>query len=196
MPEFTKDYFTETIPNFEFLISKFGKFNTVLEVGSYQGRSACWMLQNLLSDSGQLTCIDPFVHQDPDPFCCDFPTNGNPEIAKRFWRNIDEFKKTNQTVELMFQRSYPALADLIVKQRFFEFIYIDGNHSSPVVLADAVMCYGLLKPQGIMLFDDYTKISQDIYSGSQHGIDSFCSVFGQHVSVLFKNRQVAIHKIK
>jgi predicted O-methyltransferase YrrM len=195
MPEFTKDYFTETIPNFEYLISKFGKFNSVLEVGSYQGRSACWMLQNLLLDHGNLTCVDAFVHQDPDPFCCQFPTNGNPEIAKRFWRNIDEFKKPAQVVDLMFQRSYPALADLNTKQQLFDFVYIDGNHLSPVVLADAVMCYGLLKPQGIMLFDDYTKVSQDQYSGPQLGIDSFLSVFGQRVSVLFKNRQVAVQKI-
>jgi hypothetical protein len=37
----------------------------------------------------------------------------------------------------------------------YDFIYIDGSHLAPDVLADAVLGWLLLKSGGIMIFDDF-----------------------------------------
>ena len=37
----------------------------------------------------------------------------------------------------------------------FDFVYIDGSHQAPDVLADAVLGFELLRPGGVMAFDDY-----------------------------------------
>lgn len=37
----------------------------------------------------------------------------------------------------------------------FDFYYVDGSHVAPDVMADAVLGWRLLKPGGIMVFDDY-----------------------------------------
>lgn len=195
MFEFTRDYFTENIPNFQRAAERLGIVERVLEIGSYQGRSACWMLENMISSSGELVCIDPFLHQDPDPFCCDYPYAGNPEITARFWRNIRQAQKPQQRVELLVSRSYPALAELISRKQQFDFVYIDGNHRSPQVLTDAVMCWGLLKSTGIMLFDDYLKIETPGLQGAQPAIDSFLEIFQEHVEIVCTGWQVAVKKI-
>ena len=37
----------------------------------------------------------------------------------------------------------------------FDLIYIDASHYAPDVLSDAVLAFKLLKPGGILIFDDY-----------------------------------------
>ena len=37
----------------------------------------------------------------------------------------------------------------------FDIIYIDGSHAVNDVLEDAVLSFRLLKPEGILIFDDY-----------------------------------------
>ena len=53
--------------------------------------------------------------------------------------------------------SEDALAKLLVegKKNYFDFIYIDGSHQAPDVLADAVLGFKLLRVGGLIVFDDY-----------------------------------------
>jgi predicted O-methyltransferase YrrM len=51
--------------------------------------------------------------------------------------------------------SADVLPELMVEGRRFDFIYIDGSHVAPDVLLDAAMSFALLKPGGILAFDDY-----------------------------------------
>ena len=37
----------------------------------------------------------------------------------------------------------------------YDIIYIDGSHATSDVLEDAVLSYRLLKPGGLLIFDDY-----------------------------------------
>lgn len=194
MPEFTQDFFTCNIDNFCKIRDQLGTVHDALEIGSYQGRSACWMLQNMISYQGSLTCIDPFTHQDLAPFSCQYAHDGNPDITARFWRNINEQKNPHQTVELLVSRSYPALADLISRRREFDFVYIDGNHRSPVVLIDACMSFGMLRPGGVMLFDDYLESGKTLLQGSKLAIDAFVNIFSEHIDIIMINLQFAVQK--
>jgi predicted O-methyltransferase YrrM len=62
---FSYDWFSTRIPQWERQVA--GRFAgkpglRFLEIGSFEGRSACWLLQNVLTDpSVRLTCVDPFA---------------------------------------------------------------------------------------------------------------------------------------
>src|SRR5215213_3940017 len=60
---FTNDFFSINILPWQRDLSRFaGRAGlSFLEVGSYEGKSACWLLRNILShESGRLTCVDIF----------------------------------------------------------------------------------------------------------------------------------------
>ena len=42
----------------------------------------------------------------------------------------------------------------------YDFIFIDGCHSSPQVIKEVEYCYKLLNEGGYILFDDYTYIKK------------------------------------
>lgn len=201
MPEFTKDFFTKNIDNFKRVLEILGGVEHALEIGSYQGRSACWMLQHMITDTGTLICVDPFTHQDLEPWSWDFPHQNNADIAARFWRNINEHKKPHQCIELMTSRSYPALAELITRKQRFDFIYVDGNHSAATVLADACMAFGLTRVGGIILFDDYFNYFFDAgpartLDHCKISIDAFVNLFADYITPIVSNNQIGVQRIR
>ena len=61
--KFTTDWFIENLPIWErYLIHLANQPEiNVLEIGSWEGMSACWLLDNILThDSSRITCIDTF----------------------------------------------------------------------------------------------------------------------------------------
>jgi tetratricopeptide (TPR) repeat protein len=59
---FSGDVFTNNIPVWKKYLNKFvDKEINALEIGSFEGESACWLLDNVLTHQfARLTCIDPF----------------------------------------------------------------------------------------------------------------------------------------
>lgn len=195
MLEFTSDWFSKQIENFEHIIDNYdGDFDSILEIGCHEGRSTCWMLENMLSDTGTIVCVDPFANYHVNPF------NGETAAADRTWENrfrsnTAQVKKPDQQIELHVALSYPTLAKLVVEQRQFDFIYIDGNHCCDAVMADAVMAWGLLNPGGFMLFDDYLFADlPDILDRGKIAIDAFCASFTRHLDYYVLNYQLGVRK--
>jgi predicted O-methyltransferase YrrM len=180
----SKKYLTEEKP-----------INDILEIGSHEGRSTCWMLENMLTDTGTITCIDPFADRPVTAFSYDtIPEDRS--IEQRFRSNTAEFKKPSQTLEVHANLSFFALAELIVQKRQYDFIYVDGSHSADDVLADAVMCFGMLRPGGVMLFDDYLwEDGVQVYLGRpKQSIDAFVNMFYHRLKLGLVNYQLAIVK--
>ena len=133
--------FIGTIPVWSEMLSSFkGKPDVnYLEIGVNQGRSAMWVLENILTHpSARLTGIDIF------PEGTDF--------KERYLSNVQlsGFADKVKTIEGFSQielRSLPLNS--------FDIIYIDGDHKADGVMADAVLSFGLLKDGGVLIFDDY-----------------------------------------
>jgi predicted O-methyltransferase YrrM len=198
MLEFTSDWFTRNIPNFEHiknnLQTNLGSIDAILEVGAHEGRATCWMMQNMLSDTGTIISVDPFANYHVNPFTGEFPT-AERTWENRFRSNTQQARKPKQTQIVHVACSFPILAQLIVERKQFDFIYIDGNHCSDAVLADAVMAWGLLKPGGIMLFDDYlSEDESDVLNRSKMSIDAFCNAFIKQLNWYVTGYQLAIGK--
>ena len=76
------------------------------------------------------------------------------------------------------------------------FIYIDAGHTSLNVFADAILSWEILKPQGILAFDDYTwndGISPE--HCPKKGIDIFLKIKEGKYEILEKSYQVWVKKI-
>jgi predicted O-methyltransferase YrrM len=163
----------------------------VLEVGSWEGRSALFFL-NYLPQS-QLVCIDTFEGSEehwahPEAFAEDLP-----EIERRFDANLAPF------VGRIDKRKAPsamALAELGIAGRRFDIAYIDGSHRSADVYSDGVLAWSMLVSGGIMIFDDYEwEYMPDPKSNPRLGIDSFIRAFEGLYRVVHKGFQVAVEKL-
>ena len=199
MPQFSSDWFTNALVNFDYiktyLIKEEKAINDILEIGSHEGRSSCWMLENMLTDTGTMTCIDPFADRPVTAFSYDsIPEDRS--IENLFRANTAEVKKPGQTLEVVANMSFHALAQLIVDKRQYDFIYVDGSHNADDALADAVMCFGLLRPGGVMLFDDYLwEDDVSAYLGRpKQSIDAFVNMFYHRLKLGLVNYQLAIVK--
>ena len=193
---FTADWFSNAIVNFEFVKTHADqKLSSILEIGSHEGRSTCWMLQNLLTENGTITCIDPFGNTPLNAYAKD-DLPDQLIIQDIHKHNTDLAKLPTQTVEVMPMMSYHGLAQLIVDRREYELIYVDGSHCSDAVLADATMAFGLLKSGGFMIFDDYLwRESPDVLDHPKMSIDAFVNMFQKHIRIGMINYQYVIQKV-
>jgi len=200
MPTFTTDWFSYAIPNFEGIGRHLGPVPHILEIGCYQGRATCWMLENMLAPEGTITVVDPFCDSDTTPWSAADVSQHEDYNADRldlFRANTEEVRKPRQNLDLRIGRSYRELAKLVQEQKQYDFIYVDGNHSSGPVLADATLCFGLLRPGGIMLFDDYLwDHSLDWLERPKMSIDAFVNMYQPWARSILSNYQLAIQRIK
>jgi len=140
----------------------------VLEIGSWEGRSALFFLNYLRNC--RITCVDTFAggdeHRDNPTWSALLPT-----IEQRFDANLERFKSR---VEKIKATSVAALAGLGIAKRRFDLVYIDGSHRASDVYADAVLSWSLLNKAGFVIFDDYVyALGTDEHDRPKLGIDSF-----------------------
>jgi|GEM_PF-1104180 len=176
---FTSLWFDCNIKEWQKTLARFiNKPNlSFLEIGSYEGRSTIWLLENILTDkSSKITCIDIF----------------NSYYSYIFDENIKRGKYNNKVTKLN-GKSIEILRNLNFNS--YDFIYIDGDHSHTAILEDTILCWELLKINGIMIFDDY-KIETKIDQKPKIAIDAFLKVFKDKIKITNKKYQVAIEKIK
>lgn len=158
--KFTNNWFQSTAKNVWDKVVPQIKPHKILEVGTYEGASACYMVQQMANEFPiELHCIDTWAggveHQ-----LGGFVESDMPSVEERFNHNIARaIKLAAYQVDLTVHKCFSdeALAKLLVagKKNYFDFIYIDGSHQAPDVLADAVLAFKLLRVGGLIVFDDY-----------------------------------------
>lgn len=200
MKVFTSDWFTRQIPLFEQHLIQFKGLDNLhfLEIGSYEGRSACWLLDNVLTGKNNYM------------FCCD-TFEGSPEhdkmgvqysgLFESFMQNIKEY---GNTVVVLKGPSHEMLRSIPLN--YYDFIYIDGCHEAMNVLEDAVHAFRLLKKGGILAFDDYNWSFWSNRYGDKDpdpsmlihepkvAINTFLHIYQNHYKLLEKSDQVWIQK--
>ena len=188
--EFSQDWFSHNIPNFEHIKTILTSKKRILEVGCFEGRATCWMLENLLDDNGQMTCVDTFEGSE------EHENLTLTLLFERWKQNVDWVRKQGQLVTAYKGKSSVALANLISQDEKYDFIYIDGSHQAPDVMTDGCMAWQLLNENGIMLFDDY--LWQDV-PGMLHrpkiAIDMFTTLFAEQAELVLCGYQLGIWKL-
>lgn len=200
MTTFTTDWFSYAIPNFHAIKTHLKSVSSILEIGVFEGRSTCWMLEHMLDPTGTIVSVDPFVDDEIDPFTTDsveLSPHYNANRLARWKSNVNEIAGSGQTVDLRLGRSYQELSRLITEHHKFDFIYVDGNHASATVLSDACACFGMLKVGGIMLFDDYLwDHVPNWLDRPKMSIDSFVNMYQPWSQQLFANYQLAVQRVR
>jgi predicted O-methyltransferase YrrM len=194
MYKFTSDWFSANTPVWDYYLSEFKNKPDLnfLEIGSYEGRSTIWLLENILTDSSsKIHCIDLFDGTLPDN---DMTTDSNLNLDyyQTFLNNIESFKS-----KVIVHKGYSyKILKQFQEEEILDFVYIDGAHTSYETLMDAVYVDPLLKKGGIIIFDDYElRPSEIIQNCPKLGIDCFYNVFLQQYEVLHVGWQVVLKKI-
>jgi len=177
--EFTSDWFSCRVHTWEkFLGPLKGTQIHTLEIGVFEGRSALWTLENVLTHpDSTITCIDPW---------------SDVKAERRFDRNILASGRSNQVVKL---KGPSAVRSRHLPLGRYSFVYIDGSHEGLNVLEDAVHSFRLLKSGGILCFDDYWWESDTIHHRPREAIDSFLCLYDGKVEILERGYQVFLRKL-
>lgn len=166
----------------------------VLEIGSWEGRSALFFLNYL--PGATLTCIDTFAggqeHQEAAAKNAE-EARILQEVEAKFDRNTTAFKPC---IEKIKAASTDALIGLGLENRRFDVAYIDGGHRSSEVYADAVLTWPLMAKGGLVIFDDYAwdEMPQRLDNPGP-GIDAFLAAFAGQYRERLRDYQVAIEKL-
>ena len=78
---------------------------------------------------------------------------------------------------------------------WYDFIYIDGEHTATGVIKAAVSAFEILKPGGIIAFDDYQwSAGLGITKEPKIAIDAFYQIYSDKIEVLVNDYQFWIKK--
>jgi hypothetical protein len=167
---------------------------TFLEIGVFEARTSCWLLDNILTlraKPGMLYLIEP-----------DLPAYGKSNLTQHLGDII-----------LYQEPSLKVLIRLITENlQKFDLIYVDGDHNACGVLQDLVLSWKLLKVGGIMLIDDYEMEAMDPWFYKSHkefskdypglvfthpriAIDSFLSIYRGQYTKIIDNYQIGLKKV-
>jgi hypothetical protein len=177
-PEILKDF--KDKPNLNFL-----------EIGCWEGRTTNWLFDNILTHrSSKMTVVDVF--------------KGSPEETGMNGLDLDtirdrfEFNTSKRSKKITILEGYSnEVLRQFKPEPIFDVAYIDGTHTAYGTLEDAILVHHLIKPGGLIIFDDYGWKDPNRPSPTdspQLGIDCFCAAFKDFYDVLVVSYQVTIRK--
>ena len=185
--QFTNDWFAWAPEVWKQLIPLLPERKSFLEIGSFEGRSTVWIVENMMEGDGNITCIDTWEGGEE---------HGNEDmgtVEERFIHNMQLLQSKKACgLSVRMGKSVDELAACIAAEEKYDFIYIDGSHQAPDVLTDACMAWPLLKQGGIMVFDDYLwGESRDILHRPRLAVDFFVNTFAESLDIVHIGYQYA-----
>ncbi len=127
----------------------------ILEVGCYEGRSAVWFLENLLTHptTGLLVCVDEWA----GGFNAEHNQDRMNAVEARFDKNVMGGGYTTSVIQKIKNDSVYGLSTLLSRGVKFDIVYVDACHRPAAATADIVLAKRLLCPGGYMVIDDYAS---------------------------------------
>lgn len=138
--------------------------------------------KHLLTDwkCEKLYLVDPWEKQDDSVY-----DETHHDHDKDLSICIDNLKPYVGKYEIIKDYSYNACSRF--PEEYFDFIYIDGNHSYDAVKDDLIKWYPKLKKGGLIAGDDYTRLAEDyVFNcnfGVKRAVDEFVFEQKKNVSI-------------
>ena len=132
--------------NLNFLSNSFKdviSINNILEIGSYEGRSALFFLNNF--NDSYIHCVDTWSGSDEHD---NFDFN---RIEKNFDFNSSIFQSSNRLKKFKMTSNEFFLNN----SKKYNLIFVDGDHSSAQVKIDINNSWKVLNNGGYLILDDY-----------------------------------------
>lgn len=194
-------WFSHHVPQWEKLLAPYKNKPDIhmLEIGSWVGNSACWLLQHILTHpSSSLTCIDlferdlAFEEQAAREGLGAARLDPSFNIEERFDANIQAIGAKNRLVKIKGD-SEEKVRTLPLQR--YDCIYVDGSHIARDVCLDAVHSWPCLKEGGLLIFDDYQL---RMYAKRVHnpcaGIELFFALMKGQYDLIDAGWQIVIRK--
>jgi predicted O-methyltransferase YrrM len=216
--QYTQDWFNWAPEVWTQITALLPEERSFLEIGSFEGRSAVWIIENMMNPGDWIDCVDTweggeehseedmrhtesrFDHNIIKALDCHSALHRDREGSWGHTRFAsDGPDRTNNRVYKYKARSTEFLGSKLAgygRKDLYDFIYIDGSHTAKDVLTDACMAWPLLKPKGVMVFDDYlwTPNARDILHRPKLAIDVFTNLFAEEVEFVHIGYQLVIRK--
>ncbi len=200
--QYTRDWFKWAPQVWSQLIPHLPGRKNFLEIGSFEGRSAVWTIENMMEDGGEIVCIDTWeggAEHTPEDMA---------GTEARFDHNISAIQRQfyDKSVIKLKCTSTEALAELIANAcpmtgtggfNSFDFIYIDGSHLAKDVLVDACLSWPMLKKGGFMVFDDYAwkPPGFTLLQRPKLAVDAFTNMFEDELIIAHSGYQLIVRKV-
>lgn len=206
---FTNDWFSDQVKSNFSSVFELIKPTKILEIGSFEGASACYVIDSLAANSEstlEIHCVDTWQGsiEYVDRSFNDTRDINMLAVEDRFHQNTQRaLQRALCQVSMVVHKgqSSEMLAKLIADHHKFDFIYIDGSHQASDVLCDAVMAFQLLSVGGIIGFDDYLWFEaagndRNILRAPKVAIDAFTNIYAAKLEFLrARSDQVYIRRI-
>ena len=179
-----------------------GGCRRILELGLAEGRSSIWFMENLMPELWVGIDAWQWGRQNMKEYV--------QKQEKNFWHNMRElaaaqggtpgalnFPSVNfawwdigntkcQTWKKLSQQWLIEDAD----DHFdtFDLIYLDGDHTGPGTILDAVLCWRKLAIGGIMIFDDFDRRWHNARPCTHEAVLAFWSCHEHFAEKVFENR--------
>ena len=178
-------------PNFEkYLIPLAGVDNLhFLQLGVYTGDATMWLVENVLTGKDvRLSDVDTWEGSDEDAH----------EFIN-FSRVLDYYAHRTDHLSLVnsfIMTTTDYLCNSRLRERSYDFIYVDADHTTVGVLLDAELSWPLLKSGGLLAFDDYQWGQHlPVFKTPKLGIDLFLERHLGEYELLEQGLQVWLRKL-
>jgi predicted O-methyltransferase YrrM len=190
--QFTQDWFSNNLLVWQTCLrSLAGQPLNALEIGSWEGRSTCWLLENILThEASRITCVDTFAGSIEHT---DYGENFLQSLEARFDFNVAQTHAAHKVIKQVGS-SQDVLRTLTPHS--YDFLYIDGSHLAADVLEDTLLSWHLVKVGGVIIFDDYGFGFKDQPERNPKvAIDAFLNIFVERLKLIHQGYQVIIQKL-
>ncbi|KAI0637646.1 glycosyl transferase [Trametes polyzona] len=159
----------------------------VLEIGSWEGRSAIFLLTELCRSGGEIVCIDHFDLMR---------TPAGRERRRKLTHNLS---LTGKPFRVLGQFSVPALMTLLTEEMSaaepgFDWVYVDGSHEADDTFLDGELSWRLARKGAVIVFDDYRwdKEPEESIHHPKRGVDAFLTLHKGEYELLSSDTQYQV----
>lgn len=160
-----------------------------LQIGAYTGDASMWLYQNILTHQNSILYdIDTWEGSD-EPL---HKTMDWVDVEKVYDEKTKEARAQGKIIK------YKSTSDHFFRHNNekFDFIYVDGDHTSYGVIKDAINSYEYLNVGGIIAFDDYEwSAGLGPQNEPKMAIDAFSSIYRDRIRLILQEYQCWYRKV-
>lgn len=162
-------------------LKKINEGDICAEIGVWKGGFSAQILNR---NPSELHLIDPWVHQDYKKRWYSIPQKS----MDRIHDGVHEKFKNDSRVKI--HRKFST--DVKFPDSYFDWVYIDGDHSYLMVLKDLEFYFPLVKSGGFLCGDDYGWKSVDCKLGPKPAVDQFAKTHNLNLEIRGKQFVISI----
>lgn len=155
-----------------------------LEIKSHNGEITKWLIENILKNNNSLIYSLDIWEKNYENRNLSRYSN----IEEEYDVNLSKFNNKNIKIVM---NTYNALNKFKLNNNIFDFIFINTNYIDNLKFDIIILCWNILKINGIIIFNDY-----NLDNPTKTTIDSFMFIFKSEIRVLYKKKDLIIEKIE